>query len=113
METKTIISALHHFRKIDNKMQVSMILSFLEIAAAQDRNEVIGVQEVDRKVGLQSGTASRNVAYWGVGAPNISKAMEFVNIDFDPRDRRKRVLTLTPKGKAFYKKIKHHLRESN
>lgn len=63
----TLISALRRFNQFDGKMQVSTILTLLEIALAEAKNEDISVQDIEKRVGLMSGTASRNVYYWGEG----------------------------------------------
>lgn len=76
-----------------------------EIAAAQDRGEDISVQDIERKVGMKSGTASRNVYYWGEGHKDMTGGYEFITIAFDPSDRRKRSLRLTNKGRAFVNQL--------
>lgn len=96
-----LIAALRRFNQFDNKMQVSTILTLLEIAVADAAREDISVQEIEKRVGLLSGTASRNVYYWGEGHKTMSGGHEMVAIGFDPNDRRKRSLRMTNKGKAF------------
>jgi DNA-binding MarR family transcriptional regulator len=100
-ELPLVIAALRKFNNFDSKMQVSTILTLLEIALAEQRSQDISVQDIEQRVGLQSGTASRNVYYWGEGHKDMRGGFEFINIGFDPNDRRKRSLRLTNKGKAF------------
>ena len=104
-ELRNVIAALAPFNSMDTSMQISTILCLLEIAKAEEQGEEIGVGDVAKRVGLHSGTASRNIAYWAKGAPNITGAHDYVRIDFHSTDRRLRSLTLTPKGKAFVKQI--------
>ncbi|MBT1154402.1 winged helix-turn-helix transcriptional regulator [Aminobacter anthyllidis] len=100
-ELNVIIRALKRFSQFDHKMQVSTILTLLEIALAERNNEEISVQDIEKRVGLQSGTASRNTYYWGEGHRENTGGHEMINIGFAPNDRRKRTLRLTNKGKAF------------
>ena len=96
-----LIAALRRFNQFDTKMQVSTILTMLEIAAADLSGDDISVQDIEKRVGLLSGTASRNVYYWGEGHKTMSGGHEMVTIGFDPADRRKRTLRMTNKGRAF------------
>lgn len=86
-------------------LQISTVLTLLEIALATERKEGIGVQDIEQKVGLLSGTASRNVYYWGEGHKMMKGGLEYITVAFDPNDRRKRTLTLTNKGKAFINEL--------
>ncbi|MBZ9671637.1 hypothetical protein [Mesorhizobium sp. ES1-3] len=96
-----LIQALKRFSHFDPKMQVSTILTLLEVAEAENRGEPISVQDIEIRVGLKSGTASRNVYYWEEGHKDMRGGHNMVSIDFDPKDRRRRSLRLTAKGKAF------------
>lgn len=96
-----VISTLRKFAQFDTKMQVSTILTLLEIALAEERREDISVQEIEKRVGLGSGTASRNVYYWGEGHRQMTGGYEMITITFDPNDRRRRSLRMTNKGVAF------------
>lgn len=46
-DINTLISALRRFNQFDSKMQVTTILTFLEVAAAEGRKEDISVQEIE------------------------------------------------------------------
>lgn len=96
-----LMRAFYRFNQFDSKIQVSTILTLLEIAAAEQRGEDISVQDIEKRVGLQSGTASRNVYYWGEGHKEMKGGHQMITIDFDINDRRRRSLRLTAKGKAF------------
>jgi DNA-binding MarR family transcriptional regulator len=100
-----VISGLRKFAQYDTKMQVSTVLTLLEIAAARTKGEAISVQDIEKNVGMQSGTSSRNVYYWGEGHKDMKGGLEYITIDFDPQDRRKRSLALTNKGKAFINEL--------
>lgn len=96
-----LIRILHSFSELDNKMQVSTILVLLEIAAAETRGETVSVQDVEKTVGLLSGTSTRNVHYWAEGHQDVRGSHRMVAITTDSVDRRRRNLQLTSKGRAF------------
>ncbi|MER9524147.1 hypothetical protein NKI96_11230 [Mesorhizobium sp. M0292] len=100
-----LMNALQRFNQFDPKMQVSTVLTLLEIAAAEQADREISVQDIERRVGLKSGTASRNCYYWAEGHKDMTGGYEMIRIDFDQNDRRKRSLTLTNKGRAFIRNL--------
>lgn len=105
MELNQIIRTLRRFNDIDPKMQVSTILTFLEIAKAEGEARDISVQDIERLVGLKSGTASRNVYYWAGGHKDMAGGFELVNASISSEDRRRRELRLTAKGKTFLTRL--------
>jgi hypothetical protein len=100
-----LINSLRRFNQFDTKMQVSTILTLLEIALAEDKDEEISVQDLEKRIGLLSGTSSRNVYYWGEGHKDMRGGHEMVDVRIDPIDRRKRSLRLTHKGRAFINQL--------
>lgn len=106
MKTYDLIRALRHFNTIDNKMQVSTILTLLEIAYADELHRDISVSDVRERVGLKSGTASRNVGYWADGNRDVSGAYRMIRSDVSRADQRQRSLRLTEKGRAFVNNIR-------
>lgn len=102
---RSLKRALYRFNQFDPKMQVSTILTLLEIAEAEMEGAPISVQDIEKKVGLLSGTSSRNVYYWGEGHKDMRGGHEMITIGFDVSDRRKRSLRMTSKGKAFINQL--------
>lgn len=105
MEVKDLINCLRKFAALDPKMQVSTVLTLLEVADAEKNHKVISNIDIANKVGLKSGTSARNIHYWAEGAKDITGAYEMIRVDFHPEDRRLRSIRLTPKGKAFINQI--------
>jgi DNA-binding MarR family transcriptional regulator len=97
----TLTNALREFCRLDKKMQVSTILALLEVAAADERGEEITVGDVERNVGMLSGTTTRNVRYWGEGHEDVRGEHRFIELVPDSADRRRRLLKLTPRGRKF------------
>ncbi|MBL4783858.1 MAG: hypothetical protein JKY49_00370 [Cohaesibacteraceae bacterium] len=104
-DIEELIRQLGYFSSIDNNMQVGTILALLQVALAVSRGGHGTTELVEKKVGMGSGTASRNVRYWGSGHKSMSKAMKYMTNEMDPEDNRKRVLRLTHTGEAFIDKI--------
>lgn len=102
---RSLKRVLYRFNQFDPKMQVSTILTLLEIAEAEMEGATISVQDIEKKVGLLSGTSSRNVYYWGEGHKDMRGGHEMITIGFDVSDRRKRSLRMTSKGKAFINQL--------
>jgi DNA-binding MarR family transcriptional regulator len=96
-----LITALRRFNQFDHKMQVSTILTFLECAKAERNRKDISVQDIEKLVGLRSGTASRNVYYWADGHKDMTGGHNLITVTMNSEDRRRRDLRLTAKGKAF------------
>ena len=102
---RATIAVLKRFSQFDHKMQISTVQTLLEVAEGKLRGDSVSVQDIEKRVGLQSGTASRNVYYWGDGANGVTGAHQMVSIGFDPTDRRKRTIGLTAKGRTFLKDV--------
>ena len=98
---------LQRFNQFDTKMQVSTILTLLEVIEADLTGTVLSPTDIEDKVGLKPGTATRNIYYWGEGHKQMSGSYGLVDVALSIEDRRRRELTLTHKGKAFA----HHLIE--
>lgn len=100
-----VIRSLQRFSAFDNKMQVSTILTLLEIAKHELTGDEISTADIERLVGMVSGTSSRNIYYWGEGHKAMAGGHEMVDIAMDTNDRRRRTLKLTPKGKTFVNQL--------
>lgn len=96
-----LIRMCQRFNQFDGKMQVSTILTLLEIAKADLMKKEIAPQDLEKLTGLLSGTMTRNVYYWADGHQDVTGGHLMVNVRIHPTDRRRRILSLTPKGRAF------------
>lgn len=101
---KALKKTLQRFSAFDHKMQISTVLTFLEIADGELNRRPVSTGDIEMSVGLQSGTASRNVHYWADGHKDMRGGHEFVSVNF-AKDRRRRSLLLTAKGRAFLNSI--------
>jgi DNA-binding MarR family transcriptional regulator len=98
---REVISTLRKFSTFDHKMQVSAMLTLLEIAYAEALGRDISTNDIETRVGLKSGTASRNIYYWEGGHQENTGGHGFVSVRINPNDRRRRDLRLTAKGTGF------------
>lgn len=98
---RQLIGALRKFNAFDPKMQVSTMLTLLEVAQAAEAGRDISTQDIETRVGLKSGTASRNIYYWEDGHQENTGGHGFVSVRINHNDRRRRDLRLTPKGVGF------------
>ena len=96
---------LRNFNALDSKMQVSTVLALVEIAIANEDKQDITTKDLEKAMGVMSGTASRNTYYWGDGHKMMSGAFGFVKVEMNPDDRRRRTLNLTEKGKFFINQL--------
>lgn len=103
--------ALGHFNAIDGKMQISTVLTLVEIAIATEEEREMTTRDLETTVGIKSGAASRNSYYWGAGHKEMTGGHQFVNVDMDPVDRRLRILSLSEKGKFFINRLKEDLQD--
>lgn len=88
---------LEAFRKLDPDLPIQYALSFMTIA----QSDGISVGELAERLGIAQSSASRNVAAlsrwhsFGKAGLNLVQAQE------DPRERRRKLVTLTDQGHAF------------
>ena len=97
--------ALYVFAELDRKMQISTVITLLEIAEAELKRENISTHDIAKKLGMNAGAASRNTYYWGSGHEQMTGGHQFISITIDPLDRRKRELRVTSKGRAFLNRL--------
>ena len=99
------LKKLHMFKQFDPTMQISTVLTLIEIARAEDEGREISTRDIEQLIGISSGATSRNISYWAGGSNYMKGAHAFVNVGFHSQDRRLRALTLTNKGKAFLNQL--------
>ena len=102
---RQIIEALTPFKDHDAKMQVSTVLTLLEIAAHQEEGVKIHPLSLQKKIGYQSGTATRNIYYWCEGHKDVRGGHNYARVEADKTDGRRRELYLTDKGAAFMQRV--------
>ncbi len=96
-------TALELFRdEVSPEVQVNMVLIFLEVA----QRGICNQKDVEVALDLTNATASRGVSWWSNAKRPGIPGMGFIVREEDPRDRRYKLLRLTPTGRAFYDKLR-------
>lgn len=96
-----LIAALEELRDLDVDMPIAQALSLLLIA----RNEGLSLKELAQQAGVGMASASRYVATFGKPKKAGAKGYGLVTAVEDPEERRKKIITLTPKGRSFVNKL--------
>ena len=93
----TVARVLEAFRTLDPDLPIQYALSFLTIA----QNEGISVGELAERLGIAQSSASRNVAALSRWHSFGKAGLDLVQAQEDPRERRRKIVTLTDRGRAF------------
>lgn len=101
-EVSTLIRVLEALRRLDPDMPIQYALSFLTVA----RNEGLSIRELSERLGIAQSSASRNVAALGPWHSFGKPGHDLVQAVEDPRERRRKVVTLTPKGRALVDELR-------
>jgi DNA-binding MarR family transcriptional regulator len=107
-EIAILMRILEEFRKLDPDLPIQYALSFLTLAS----NEGLSLGELATRLGIAQSSASRNVAalseWHSFGKPGL----DLVEAKEDPRERRRKLVTLTPKGHALVETLREILSPS-
>lgn len=96
-EIATVTHVLEAFRTLDPDLPIQYALSFMTIA----QNEGISIGELAERLGIAQSSASRNVAALSRWHSFGKAGLDLVSAQEDPRERRRKVVALTDKGRAF------------
>ena len=88
-------------KEIGPELSVATLLTFLFVA---QRGKCVQ-KDVEEGLKLTNASTSRNISYWTDRRFDRRPGMNFIERVEDDHDRRLRNLSLTPKGKAFYKRL--------
>ncbi|MBK3773651.1 MarR family winged helix-turn-helix transcriptional regulator [Azospirillum aestuarii] len=101
-EVTTVVHVLEAFRKLDPDLPIQYALSFMTIA----RNEGISIGELAERLGIAQSSASRNVAALSRWHSFGKAGLDLVQAQEDPRERRRKIVTLTDTGRAFLEELR-------
>lgn len=97
--------ALEQFMELDRLLTAFQIHAFMLIATNEGQTQ----KWIEDKLKTSNATASRTISKWldyeRPGVPGFG----FVESHVNPEDRRFRVVSLTPKGRAFLKRLEEKL----
>lgn len=92
---RKLLRLLEEFRKLDPEMPLQQAVTFVEVALRPG----ISVTELSDRVGQALSSTSRNVAALGEVNRNRQQGHNLVVAKEDPLERRKKIVSLTPKGR--------------
>jgi len=101
-EIATVTRVLEAFRTLDPDLPIQYALSFMTIA----QNEGISIGELADRLGIAQSSASRNVAALSRWHSFGKAGLDLVSAQEDPRERRRKVVALTDKGRAFLDELR-------
>lgn len=102
MDINLLRKEIEAFAKVNPEVNANMILIFLFIA----QRGICTQKDLEVHLGLTNATASRGVSWWTGTKRYGMDGIGYIERMEDPRDRRYKLLQLTPEGKKFYDKIK-------
>lgn len=94
-ELYTLSRIMDSLRVLDDTMPLQTLSVLLEVA----KREPISINELADKTGLAQSSASRNVAALSERHWLKRPGLDLVKLDNDPQDIRKKLCTLTGKGR--------------
>ena len=89
---------IQHFAAIDPFLPAAAIGIFLEIARETHVNGHTNSEKISKALNLRPSVVTKYTYYW-------SDQKDLVYVTVDPKDKRRRLITLTPDGEALVKKL--------
>lgn len=90
-----LVRVLEALRTLDPDLPIQYALSFLTIA----QNEGLSIRDLSERLGIAQSSASRNVAALSKWHSFGKEGHDLVQAEEDPRERRRKIITLTDKGR--------------
>lgn len=101
ISTDRLMRALEVFRELDPDMPIQYALSFLTLA----RNPGLSIRDLSERLGIAQSSASRNVAALSEWHSFRKPGHDLIQAKEDPRERRRKIVTLTRKGEALLARL--------
>ncbi len=103
MNVEAHLRLVKKFRELDPDISFSVAHVFLLVAEAGD--EGVSLTEIADKAGLGLSSVSRHAAFLGKINRQHEEGLNLIQTHEDPMERRRRLATLTGKGKAFMNQL--------
>lgn len=100
------LGIIEAFREIEPNMQLQTAATYLYIAWRDLNRDYPSLVELGKDLASTSSTASRNVLLLSETFFRDKPGHGLVESFDDPMDRRKKLIRLTPKGRAFLTKLR-------
>ena len=102
-----LVDILQEFRKLDYEMPAQVILCFVFVASHNPCHSEVLCHEL----GLTRAAVSRNTDWLSEKHRLKKPGLGLINKEVDESNRRRMILSLTPKGKLMLKSIRDKLNE--
>lgn len=96
-----LAAVLDEFLKLSPTITVLQARAFLHCAVGEGSTQ----KSIEEKLGTTNATASRTLAKWMDWERPGEPGYGMIRSEVDPQDRRYRIITLTPKGHEFIRRI--------
>lgn len=103
MKIEEINDLFRRLQELHPEMPLGMAYSFFVIASKD--SEGVSLTDLANRVSIGLASASRYVAALGVADRRRDPGLGLVEAREDPLERRKKIIKLTPKGRAFINKV--------
>ena len=103
MSLEKVLKIVKKFRELDADISFSVALVLLLVAQAGD--EGISLTDIASMANLGLSTVSRHVAHLGKINRHHEEGLNLIQTHEDPMERRRRLVTLTGKGRAFMNQL--------
>ena len=103
MAVDRLVKTVNYLRSLDSSMSLFQLEAFLMVASRHP--EGISMRDVESRMDVTNATLSRVMSNWSEWKRPDVPGMDMIKIEIDPRDRRYRIATLTPKGIAVSEKL--------
>lgn len=96
-----LIDVLEELRTLDPDMPIQYALSFLTLS----RHEGLSIRDLAERLGIAQSSASRNVAALSEWHSFRKPGHDLVQAKEDPRERRRKIVTLTDRGRDLLARL--------
>lgn len=103
MSVDRVLRIVRKFRELDPDASFAVAQVLLLVASAGD--EGVSLTDIADKAGLGLSTVSRHVAHLGKINRHHQEGLNLIQTHEDPMERRRRLATLTGKGRAFMNQL--------
>lgn len=97
--------AVEEFLDLDKGLTLFQMHAFLLASTNEGQTQ----KWIEEKMDTSNATASRTISRWMETDRGGKTGLGMIRSEIDPSDRRYRIITLTPKGRAFLEKVKAKL----
>ena len=101
-----VLTIIDELRKVWDGMPMSVASLFIAIAQSDNKGDPLTITEAGDQVGMKLASTSRNIKLLAHGmAERGTGPIHLVEVKDHPRDYRRKVVVLTPKGRELFDRL--------